>query len=51
MKEAKLKWGIKLENYMQRVWSVGMCLSHYHEETYLYISFFKWTIIIGKFYH
>ena len=33
-----------------RMWSFGMCLSHWAEETYLYINFFRWSISIGKLY-
>lgn len=51
MIEDVLKWGIKLNTHMQGMWSVGISLSHWNEETYLYINFFKWSINIGKFYH
>lgn len=37
-------------NPEDRMWSFGMCLSHWAEETYLYINFFRWSISIGKLY-
>ena len=35
---------------MQEAWSIGLCLSHWHDETYLYINLLKWSISIGFLY-
>jgi hypothetical protein len=51
MRDAILKTGIEFKTHPERVWSFGISLSHWEDETYLYISFFKWIILIGKFYH
>ena len=52
MGEAELKRGIEFQTTLPKgVWSFGINLSHWKPETYLLIRFFRWSIIIGKFYH
>lgn len=48
MFEGKIKWGFEIEKMPDGHWSFGICLSHFVEETYVYINLFKWTISIGK---
>ena len=48
MVESEVGWGIKVEEMMEDQWSLGVCISHWWEETYLFINLFKWTISIGK---
>lgn len=51
MGEYKTKFGIAKEaKYPKGIWSFGICLSHYREETYIFINFFRWSISIGKLY-
>lgn len=42
------RWGIKVEKFMEDQWSFGVCLSHWWDETYVFINLFKWSISIGK---
>lgn len=52
MEEVKLKIGIECVKIEPKgMWALGISLSHWEEETYLYINLFKWRITIGKFYH
>jgi hypothetical protein len=46
----KVKFGIKIDEHSDGVWSFGTCLSHYFDETYLYINLFKYTVSIGFLY-
>ena len=48
MRNSGSKWGIKVEEMMEDQWSLGVCISHWWEETYVFINFFKWSISIGK---
>lgn len=51
MSERKLvKFGVQIEKISENQWSFGICLSHWEDETYLYINLFKRTITIGRFY-
>lgn len=50
MEECKLKYGIKVDKNDKGMWSLGICLSHWFEETYIYINLIKWSISIGKMY-
>lgn len=43
----KAKFRIKVDDIGYNKWSFGICVSHWWEETYLYINLFKWTISIG----
>ena len=51
MTEQKLRTGIKVTEMGRGEWSFGICLSHYFDETYIYINLAKWSITIGKFWH
>lgn len=48
MGESEVRWGINVDTMMSGQWSLGICFSHWMDETYLFINFFKWTISIGK---
>lgn len=50
MVENKAVWGAKVEEMIGDSWSFGVCLSHWGEETYIFINLFKWSISIGKIY-
>lgn len=41
------KFGIKVDKVSERMWSIGICLSHCFDETYLFINLVKWSISIG----
>lgn len=40
-------FGIKFYTHVQGVWSFGSGIAHYFGETYLFISFAKWSVSIG----
>ena len=46
----KTKFQIIIDKQPKRLWSFGICISHYHDETYIYINLFKLSISIGKLY-
>lgn len=48
MEETKAKFGIKVDTQWDNAWSFGICLSHWNEETYIFINFWKWSVSIGK---
>lgn len=50
MIEEKAKFGIKFNKYEkdEQMWSFGVCLSHWLDETYIYINFYRYSISIGK---
>ena len=50
MNEEKLKFGFNIIKNDRGVWSFGVCLSHYRDETYIYANFYRYSITIGKFY-
>ena len=47
MNNRKLKFGIKVDKQWKGSWSLGICLSHAFDETYVYINLIKWSISIG----
>ena len=49
MNETELKFGIDIQKLDRDMWSFGICLSHWLDETYIYANFYRWTITIGKF--
>jgi len=49
MEEQKLKINIEIVGIEKDEWSIGICLSHSIDETYVYINLVKWIISIGKF--
>jgi hypothetical protein len=44
------KFRVKVDSIIQEAWSIGLCLSHWYDETYLYINLLKWSISIGFLY-
>ena len=50
MNEEKLKFGIDIIKNDSGAWSFGVCLSHYEDETYIFVNFHRYSISIGKFY-
>ena len=47
--EYETRFGIRVDKlHPPSEWSVGVCLSHWANETYLYINLFFITISIGK---
>ena len=50
MNEEKLKFGIDITKNDRGIWSFGVCLSHYGDETYIFVNFHRYSITIGKFY-
>lgn len=48
MPESKPKFGVEVQPMLAQTWSIGIAISHYIDETCLYINLFKWTISIGK---
>lgn len=44
------KFRVKVDSIIKEAWSIGLCLSHWYDETYLYINLFKWSISIGFLY-
>ena len=47
--DVESKWNIEVEKHTKDMWSFGVCLSHFADETYIYANFYIWTISIGKF--
>lgn len=47
MPESKCKFGIKVDKLWKEMWSIGACISHSFNETYLFINLIKWSISIG----
>lgn len=47
MPESKCKFGIKIDKQWEGMWSIGSCITHSFEETYLFINLVKWSISIG----
>ena len=46
----KLKFGIKIDKNPEDMWSFCVGLSHFRDETYLYINLFRRAIAIGYMY-
>ena len=44
------KFRIKVDPIIQEAWSIGLCISHWYDETYLYINLLRWSISIGFLY-
>ena len=45
-----VRFRIKTDKHPNGMWSFGICLSHFDDETYLYVNFFKWCVSIGYLY-
>ena len=41
------KFGIRVDKMSEHQFSIGLCFSHWVDETYLCLNLFKWTISIG----
>ena len=50
MEDEKLGFGIIVDKNTVNMWSLGINLTHWYRETYIYINLFKWTLMVGKFY-
>ena len=50
MNEEKIKFGIDITKNDRGIWSFGVCLPRYEEETYIFVNFYRYSISIGKFY-
>ena len=48
-KKSKPKFRIYKEGMYEGIWSFGICLSHWEDETYVFINLFKIRIYIGWF--
>lgn len=44
----EIKFGISIEKLDKNQWSFCIGLSHWVNETYLFINLFRWSISIGK---
>lgn len=44
------RFRIKVDKHFPGLWGFGLCISHMTDETYLYISLFKWSISVGFLY-
>ncbi len=51
MAETNTRWGFKIDKlYPPEQWAFGFGISHWGDETYLYINLIFCTISIGKMY-
>ena len=46
----KTKFQIVVDKQPKGLWSFGICISHFHDETYIFLNLFKLSISIGKLY-
>ena len=46
----RTKFGIKVDNREEGMWSFGIGISHFVKETYLYINIYRWSVAIGLLY-
>lgn len=46
----KTKFQIVVDKDPKGLWSFGICISHFYDETYIYLNLFKISISIGKLY-
>lgn len=47
MSERRLKFTIQVDKMDKNVWSLGACITHDRDETYLFLALIKWSIAIG----
>ena len=45
------KFGIKVNKMRGNQFSIGICISHWDDESYMYLNLFKWTVAIGFLYN
>ena len=50
MNEEKLKFGIDITKNDRGIWSFGVCLSHYEDETYIFVNFYRYSVSTVKSY-
>lgn len=46
----KTRFRIQIDKRPDDMWSFCIGLSHFVDETYLYINFFRWSVAIGYLY-
>lgn len=46
----KTKFQIVVDKQPKGLWGFGICISHFHDVTYIYLNLFKLSISIGKLY-
>ena len=46
-KKCETKFAVKVDKNDPNCWCIGVCISHWWTETYLYLSLLKWSISIG----
>ena len=46
----KTKFQVLVDKHPKGMWSFGICISHFYDETYIYLNLFKISISIGKLY-
>lgn len=44
------KFALNTTKHPKHMWSLGIGISHFDDETYLFLNFFRWSIYIGKMY-
>lgn len=44
----KTKFQIVVDKQPKGIWSFGICISHFLDETYVFLNLFKISISIGK---
>ena len=50
MSNTKARFGIDFVKHSSGMWSFGICFSHFDEETYIYVNFYRYSVSIGKIY-
>lgn len=48
--KTKVKFSIKVDKMWNDQFSIGACISHWMDETYLILNLFKWSVSIGFLY-
>lgn len=48
--KSKVKFSIKVDKMGDYQFSIGACISHWQDETYLFLNLFKWSVSIGLLY-
>ena len=45
-----VRFGVKIDRIWEDTWSLGICLTHWKNETYVYINLIRYSIAIGRMY-
>ena len=45
--KSKVKFSVKVNKMCDDQFSIGACISHWQDETYLFLNLFKWSVSIG----